>query len=249
MLRLAVAIDLFKHISATEPLTITQLAQKTATTPEFVHRIARALAALDVLIEKPLQPPAGSPETPSPSLYDTLNYTPTPLGNHFATSPTAQNGFTYIYDVHVPALCSMGDYLAAFGRQSPADPRNCPVVFSQGAKDVDYFAQMQKRPDRVGRFESVMRLMNEASFAQMAGAYDFASLGTPEGGEGVVLVDVGGGDGRMLRRLKERFGSLRGRCVLQDLPKVLEQGTVVGDLEGVEVVPYDFFAGEQPVKG
>lgn len=240
ILRLAVAIGLFPHVSEEQSRTVAQLAHRADATPELVHRVGRGLATLGFLVEE------ASPAEAEHDLYTTLRYRATPLGTHFAADPDAQAGFEYVFDVHVGALCSMGDYLITFGKRSPADPRNCPVVFAQGARDTDYFAQMAKRPDRVARFTRTMEAMNEASFAQMAGSYDFGALEAIHGG--VLVVDVGGGDGRMLARLRERFPVLKGgRCVLQDLPEVVARGTLGG--EGVEVMGYDFLAGEQPVKG
>ena len=64
-----------------------------------------------------------------------------------------------------------------------------------------------------------------------------------------MLVDVGSGDGRMLKRLREKFPGMTGRAVLQDLPAVIGRGTLVDDAVDVEVMAYDFFKGEQPVRG
>lgn len=172
VLRLAIAIDLFRHVSETEALTINELAQRTNATPEFVHRITRALAALDFLVESD----GGSPPT---ALYNRLSYTATPLGAYVATHPDHQASTSYIFDVHVSALCAMSDYIAQHGRQSPVDPLNCPVVFAQGAKDIDYFVQMQKRPDRAEKFVRTMYWMNEASFGRWRGCIFLMSWRRP----------------------------------------------------------------------
>lgn len=160
-------------------------------------------------------------------MYGNLAYTATPLGTYVASQHDARSTMTYIYDVHVSALYGMGDYVAQHGRRSPVDALNCPVVFAQGARDTDYFTQMQKRPDRASTFERTMYLMNQASFADMSSAYPFDQLKATkgrDGEEGVVFVDVGGGDGRMLKRLREKFPGMKGRVVLQDLPAVVERG-------------------------
>jgi ubiquinone/menaquinone biosynthesis C-methylase UbiE len=79
-------------------------------------------------------------------------------------------------------------------------------------------------------------------------AYPFDKLKAPDG-DGVVLVDVGGGDGRMLRRIRQKFPEMKGKAVLQDLPSVIRQGTVVDEMESAEAVGYDFFSKPQPVNG
>lgn len=61
----------------------------------------------------------------------------------------------------------------------------------------------------------------------------------------VFLVDIGGGLGFWTQELlRELEGRAPGRLIVQDQPQVV-QGI---DIEGIETVPYDFFA-PQPVKG
>ena len=61
----------------------------------------------------------------------------------------------------------------------------------------------------------------------------------------VLLVDVGGGRGDVLSSVRKRCGGLKGRFVVQDLPKEIEGREPV---EGIEAMAYDFFT-PQPVKG
>jgi len=69
-------------------------------------------------------------------------------------------------------------------------------------------------------------------------------------GEGVVLVDVGGGKGQLLKEIIQvHGGSIRGGVVLQDLKHVLGSETIVGEEDGVELMPYNFLEEVQPVKG
>ncbi|KAL9090732.1 MAG: hypothetical protein Q9165_005220 [Trypethelium subeluteriae] len=65
--------------------------------------------------------------------------------------------------------------------------------------------------------------------------------------QSVLLVDVAGGSGHDALAFRERFLTLPGRCILEDLPETLQQ---VNQLErpGIEMVPYDFFT-PQPIKG
>lgn len=62
----------------------------------------------------------------------------------------------------------------------------------------------------------------------------------------VTVVDVGGGLGHGLVELQARFPNIRGRLILQDLPKTVQQA---GDPKGVfEAMPHSFY-DPQPVKG
>lgn len=64
--------------------------------------------------------------------------------------------------------------------------------------------------------------------------------------DGVFFVDVGGGMGHQSRALRAWLpAECKERVVLQDLPPVVSRA---GNIEGVEVMPHNFF-NEQPVKG
>ncbi len=64
--------------------------------------------------------------------------------------------------------------------------------------------------------------------------------------EDTLLVDVGGGLGQVLIAFKEKFPSIPGKLVVQDLPGVVE--SIVDLPAGIQAMPYDFFK-PQPVKG
>ena len=65
--------------------------------------------------------------------------------------------------------------------------------------------------------------------------------------EKIVFVDVGGGQGHMMKKVLARWPGLKGRIVVQDQVSTLEDmgGKTV---EGIEFMGSDFFEG-QPVKG
>jgi demethylsterigmatocystin 6-O-methyltransferase len=59
------------------------------------------------------------------------------------------------------------------------------------------------------------------------------------------FVDVGGGFGHQCVGLREKYPTLRGSVVLQDLPQTLQQ---VKPIEGVQILAHDFFQ-PQPIHG
>ena len=65
--------------------------------------------------------------------------------------------------------------------------------------------------------------------------------------EKVVFVDVGGGQGNMMKKVLARWPELKGKIVVQDQVSTLED---MGEktVEGIEFMASDFFE-EQPVKG
>lgn len=66
-----------------------------------------------------------------------------------------------------------------------------------------------------------------------------------------LLVDIGGGRGHDLLEFRNRFPEAPGKLVLEDLPSVIDEVRDAQDLNAgdVDAVPYDFFAGQQPVPG
>ena len=68
------------------------------------------------------------------------------------------------------------------------------------------------------------------------------------GEEQTLLVDVGGGLGHVLVAFRNKFRSLKGRLVVQDLQAVVDCIEAGSLPKGVEAMGYDFFT-EQPVKG
>ena len=65
----------------------------------------------------------------------------------------------------------------------------------------------------------------------------------PDSPQEVLVVDVGGGQGVILKDLRASRPDLKGRMIVQDLPKEVQKGE---EAEGVEAMSYDFFT-PQPV--
>lgn len=72
-----------------------------------------------------------------------------------------------------------------------------------------------------------------------------SEFGGQQDTNGVVFVDIGGGNGQQCALLLKRFPEFKDRVVLQDLPDVLEKAVAV---DGMKATAYDFMT-EQPVKG
>ena len=87
------------------------------------------------------------------------------------------------------------------------------------------------RPDFLDLFPAEERL---------TGGYDYS-----QGKEGVLLVDVGGGQGHEVQKFIERLPNTEGRLVLQDQAEVIDQ---VPKTDAMEVMVHDFFT-PQPVQG
>ena len=62
----------------------------------------------------------------------------------------------------------------------------------------------------------------------------------------VLLIDVGGGKGHVAEQIRTLTKDIKGRVILPDLPKVIED--ISEPLPRVERMKYDFFTA-QPVQG
>jgi hypothetical protein len=90
--------------------------------------------------------------------------------------------------------------------------RTGKVAFDKvfGKPTFDWLAE---HPEEAANFDAAMVGVHGAESAAMCDAYDFSAFGT--------LVDVGGGNGSLIRLVLERFPKLKG--VLYDLPHVVER--------------------------
>lgn len=66
-------------------------------------------------------------------------------------------------------------------------------------------------------------------------------------GSSVFMVDVGGGRGHDLEKIVSKFPEVKAKCVLEDVPDVIES-VEEAETKGFESKVYDFFT-PQPVKG
>lgn len=59
----------------------------------------------------------------------------------------------------------------------------------------------------------------------------------------ILFVDVGGNQGHDLKLFQERVPDTKGRLILMDLPEAVNK--ITGPMNGIEVVPYDFFTPQR----
>lgn len=87
---------------------------------------------------------------------------------------------------------------------------------------------LEADPEKLQTFNNGMR--SQATVKVFNSSYPFeAELNKEPVKEGeVVLVDVGGGRGHALERIKQRFPGLKGRLVLQDQDPVIKDGIAGG---------------------
>lgn len=234
-LRVAFQIKLFEAFTA-ERATATELASRCDTDPTLMARIMRALLCLGIFDEV-------GEETYVQNLLSR------PLRDPAARAMI--RGMAETTDI-MPKLPA---YLASLGYRNPNDRHNSFFGFAHQT-ELNMYEWLQEHPEQMeifNEFQSANAQLNEGSVQRILQSLllpaddDFGtdSEMSGQGDDRVLFVDVGGGRGESLRTFRRNHPELRGRIILEDLPKVVEGQEVV---EGVEAIAHDFFT-EQPIKG
>jgi hypothetical protein len=231
--RIALEMGLFEAIPTTgESITVAETAKKINAEEEFIFRIGRVLGAWEVL-------------EASYSSSGVLSYSHTPL-SRFLTIPGAKAALKNSFEFLLPAqMGAAPGYYQKYGFKSAEDSKNSPFTFAHGTQDKDFFDILCQKPEKLAIFNDAMTFMAVFGLRTLKNLYPFDQL--EPNADGVVLVDVGGGKGQILKLISETYPAIKGKLVLEDLKLVLDGGVVVG--EEVALQPYDFFEQIQPIKG
>ncbi|RHZ59421.1 uncharacterized protein CDV56_108622 [Aspergillus thermomutatus] len=137
------------------------------------------------------------------------------------------------------------DYFKEKGWKNPADIDDGPFQFAMNTKSR-YFDFLSTAPYYQEAFNKTMTLSVRWRGQSWFEFFPVEQKLRVQRPSDALLVDVGGGQDRDLVLLKERFPTLPGRLVLQDLPNVVKGAR---DLHpGIDVQEHDFLR-DQPVKG
>ncbi len=233
-LRVALKIKLFETFDA-ESATAEELAQRCGIDPVLMVRIMRALVCIGIFDEN------------GEESY-VHNLLSRPLMHQAARAMI--RGMAETTDI----MPKLPDYLASLDYRSPNDRHNSLFGFAHQT-DLNMYEWLQAHPEQkaiFNDFQSANARLNKGSVQRILESLIVSdeSLGTSDGESGqsddrVLFVDVGGGRGESLRKFRRNHPELRGRLVIEDLPKVFGGQEVE---EGVEAIAHDFFT-PQPVKG
>ncbi|KAL2134556.1 hypothetical protein VTI74DRAFT_11528 [Chaetomium olivicolor] len=156
------------------------------------------------------------------------------------------------FDNHATAFTSMSRYFRHFGLVEPTDRLNSVVAFAENKLGSTFWEVIHEEETRRMAFITSM-----AAFEDQVPSLGNYSLGwavraaeLSQDKERPLVVDVGGGKGQALENIfKNTPGLPRDRCVLEDLPEVIEAARKENAaLADVQMVPVDFHQ-EQPIKG
>jgi len=138
-------------------------------------------------------------------------------------------------------------YLSTHSPSDIFDLKKSPYVYARGREGLTYFECLDEDEEYRAKWDVGMAAMEKNM--PISGMFPFGEMkeAVEREPERVFVVDVAGGRGQALLKLREEIpGVFGGRLVLQDLPVVVD-GLGDGELEGIERMGYDIF-GEQPVR-
>ena len=145
------------------------------------------------------------------------------------------------------------DYLAVLGFRNPDDRHNSLFGYAHET-DLNMYEWLQTHPEKMTIFNDYHEAnahLNEENLQinleHLLGPKfnDVGVVDSNGSGDKILFVDIGGGRGQSLKAFRKHMPGLKGRMIVQDLPKVIEDQT---SENGVEAMAHDFFS-HQPVKG
>lgn len=228
-IRIACALNIFAVVPASrESISVTDVASAVKADPIVIARVLRALASCHIFTE------AGEDR-----------YAHNELSRAFLV-PETLSMFSEIYDMAGKAAYALPEFLAKTNYKNPEDYNNS--AFHLGAHtELGFWEYLEADEEKLQAFNNGMR--SQATVKDFDSSYPFeAELNdSPLGPEDVVLVDVGGGRGHALERIKQRFPNLKGKLVLQDQAAVIKDAVAGGLSAEIEAQAASFFE-PNPVK-
>ncbi|KAF7159499.1 hypothetical protein CNMCM5623_004837 [Aspergillus felis] len=161
--------------------------------------------------------------------------------------PEIRGMFRFAMDDHMPAHLKLHEFLQLNGWQEPSSSTDNPYTYAHKTNGKSMFDNLSEKPERMKAFNNGMTVQAMTPL-WMIDLFPWGSLAQfkPSASQ-ILAVDIGGGKGRAISRIRSMCSGLPGRYILQD------QGHVVKSVEGsldpaIERMAYDFFT-EQPIRG
>ncbi|OJJ50748.1 hypothetical protein ASPZODRAFT_106589 [Penicilliopsis zonata CBS 506.65] len=224
--RIAADLGLFKILARSEQcLELDQIVQETGGAESMIRRLLRTMASFSLIEEVGVD-----------------RFTANAMTRLWA-EPVHEAHLHVSFEMSIRLGGALPDFLAEHGYQDVTHRRD--TVFQKAFQtDLLAFDYMATQPDLLKSFQQTMGIKRVVDWLSV---FPFeAALGDWDNEvDRPLFVDIGGGFGHQSTGVRRRFPQISGRVILQDLEASLKH---VKDLEGVEIMPYDFFT-PQPVKG
>jgi hypothetical protein len=171
----------------------------------------------------------------------------------FKSAHPAGSLFRVMFQHGLRGYAHWTDYFGAYGNREPTRERANPFTYGWGQPDRSVWEILEADPEKQRVFDAAMGSQNSSISSKYGGpaaVYGFGWLAdAAKTAAGMVLVDVGGNLGQTVQAvLKAVPGIPREKCVVQDLPEVIEGARDGAELNGIQIMGHDFNK-PQPVKG
>ncbi|KAI0184955.1 sterigmatocystin 8-O-methyltransferase [Xylaria flabelliformis] len=224
--RIAVDLELFKHISSTKaPINSKELSSLSGGEELFIIRILRPLSSIGFVKE-----------------VGERTWESTPI-THAMVNEGIAAGHRVVGEMVVSAATKAPRYFKEAGYHCPTNPRDGLTQYAFQTK-LSAFQLYSSMPRILKDFNMFMgNTMGARSYwIDWYPVHERLINGSVQ--ELPLLVDVGGGKGHDLLAFHEKYPA-QGRLVLQDLATVIDG---IQNINPIETVGYDFFT-EQPIRG
>ncbi|KAJ5945967.1 O-methyltransferase family 2 [Penicillium verhagenii] len=232
-IRMGVQLGIFTQISENPEhgATTQEIAERSGASPIVVDQFLRLLAATGYVDQSDAQRFKPSART------------------MVMTDPGIEATTRACFDIGSCCALKAPEFFRRNDNQFPSSVGDTPFQLGL-TTDLNYFEWLGQNPDLAKDFQQWMALKQKTTpswtdwFDIEKHIVDGFDVQSPDS---VLLVDVGGGEGKYLREFKERLRipTASGQLVLQDLPNVI---SAIQNPPDVQLMAHDFFT-PQPVKG
>ncbi|KAJ5832285.1 hypothetical protein N7474_000596 [Penicillium riverlandense] len=159
------------------------------------------------------------------------------------TQPIGRDGIPCIYDITLPTLAKLPEYLRVHNYKNPQEYSKSPMQWAVGESQFEWLAKNKHHQTLFNSYMSSRREGKPAWFDvySVERLLDGAICSCPEA---VFLVDIGGNQGHDLSKFHMRYPEVPGRLILQDLPKIVSGAQ---KHPSIETMGYSFL-DPQPIK-
>ncbi|KAJ5915994.1 O-methyltransferase family 2 [Penicillium tannophilum] len=231
-LRMGVQLGVFTQISQKpeQGVTSTKISEDTGASFILVDQIARLLATTGYLKQSGVQTFKASTLTLA------------------MADPSMEATTRVCFEIGNLCTSKAPEFFRRNNNQFPKSAKDSPFQLAFNT-DQSYFEWLGQNPGLARDFHQWMAIKQKTT-PNWVDWFDIQQRIIKDSNEkpqhGVLLVDVGGGEGQYSWQFREKFPKAPGRVILQDLPQVI--ANIENPPNGVELNPHDFFT-PQPVKG
>ncbi|KXG50021.1 O-methyltransferase, family 2 [Penicillium griseofulvum] len=225
VIRTLLSLNVLQAIPATGSISLQDLAVATETQAALLERLLRVLTRTGFLIRE---------NGAYRHTHTSLAYAG-PLGALFAPC----------YDEGIRALTRLPEYLSIKEKEEAKSAKYSPFTWNEGQEGKTTFEILSTMPART---EGIHTLASSVQHLRpYTGFFDYNTL-VSEDHERPVFVDVGGGNGHVIKEILQAFPQIRPeQCILQDRAETLDLARTTGLLPaGVQLLEHDYLT-RQPI--